>query len=357
MKPKKLVRGVGINNADYAVQRFETIGCVGGKRKRKKVWVCPYYRAWENMLSRCYSAKYQERQPAYIGCTVSEEWLTFSNFKAWMEKQEWEGKQLSKDLLFEGNKVYSAENCVFVTRAVNNPTTDSKASRGEWFNVGATLSQNTGDKTMNNLILSDTENLTMTSLEIAELVGSRHDKVKQSIERLANRKDSDGNPAPVIQLPPMGEVKNHLGQSVSEYIFTGEKGKRDSIVVVARLSPEFTAKLVDRWQELESAGSPANLTPSELLLMHAQRLVDMEREQAQMKAQVTALVEGENFMTVVGYCNLTGRRIDQKETARIGKLATALCKANGWDTGTAPHPVFGYVNSYPFEVLAVVFGD
>jgi len=82
--------------------------------------------------------------------------------------------------------------------------------------------------------------LTMTSREIAEVVGSRHDKVKQSIERLADRG--------VIQLPPVGEVKNHQGQTVFEYLVS----KRDSYVVVAQLSPEFTAKLVDRWQELES---------------------------------------------------------------------------------------------------------
>ena len=132
MKPKKLVCGVGINDADYVVQKNEEIGYVDGKRKQKPVWVCPYYRVWINMLNRCYSAKRQEIQPTYKGCTVSEDWLTFSNFKAWMGKQEWEGKHLDKDLLFEGNKVYSAENCVFVTQTVNSFTTDSGAARGAW---------------------------------------------------------------------------------------------------------------------------------------------------------------------------------------------------------------------------------
>ena len=89
----------------------------------------------------------------------------------------------------------------------------------------------------------------MTSREIAELVGSRHDKVKQSIERLAT--DKENKPA-VICLPPLGEYLDSLGRPASEYIFSGEQGKRDSIVVVAQLSPEFTARLVDRWQELES---------------------------------------------------------------------------------------------------------
>jgi phage regulator Rha-like protein len=84
----------------------------------------------------------------------------------------------------------------------------------------------------------------MSSLEIAELVESRHDDVKRSIERLAERG--------VIQLPPLAEVKNHKGQSVKVY----QVRKRDSFIVVAQLSPEFTARLVDRWQELENKDQP-----------------------------------------------------------------------------------------------------
>jgi anti-repressor protein len=93
---------------------------------------------------------------------------------------------------------------------------------------------------MNELIVESSGPKRMTSLEISELVESRHDKVKQSIERLASRG--------TIELPPMGEVKNHLGQSVSVY----QLDKRSSLIVVAQLSPEFTARIVDRWQELEN---------------------------------------------------------------------------------------------------------
>lgn len=132
MKPKKLVRGVGTNDADYVTQKRETIGYINGKQKQKFVWICPYYKAWTSMLERCYSARYQERHPTYRGCTVSEDWLTFSVFKSWMEKQSWEGLQLDKDLLVEGNKVYSADTCVFVTQMVNLFTVDRGAGRGKW---------------------------------------------------------------------------------------------------------------------------------------------------------------------------------------------------------------------------------
>ena len=89
------------------------------------------------------------------------------------------------------------------------------------------------------------QNQTMSSREIADLVESRHDNVKVTIRRLAD--------SGVIQLPAMQDVKNEQGQTVQEYRI----GKRDSYVIVAQLSPAFTARLVDRWQELEAKTSLA----------------------------------------------------------------------------------------------------
>lgn len=71
------------------------------------------------MLYRCYHKGFLESNPTYKGCSVTAEWLRFSNFKAWMETQDWEGKQLDKDILFHGNRLYSADTCVFVSQRVN----------------------------------------------------------------------------------------------------------------------------------------------------------------------------------------------------------------------------------------------
>ena len=131
MKAKKLVFGVGINDADYVVQKNITVE-VNGVRKQKMVWICPYYRDWKHMLERCYSPKYQNRQSTYKGCSVCEEWLTFSNFRAWVVQHDWKGKQLDKDLLVEGNKIYSPETCVFISSMLNKFFIASDASRGKY---------------------------------------------------------------------------------------------------------------------------------------------------------------------------------------------------------------------------------
>jgi len=119
---KKLVCGVGVNDANYFVNPT-----INGERV-----VCPFYSAWKHMLGRCYSAKFQAGCPTYTGCSVAPEWKSFMTFRSWMVERDWQGRQLDKDLLFPGNKVYSPQTCVFVSDGVNTFTIDSAATRGEW---------------------------------------------------------------------------------------------------------------------------------------------------------------------------------------------------------------------------------
>ncbi|MGY6160475.1 Rha family transcriptional regulator [Paraburkholderia strydomiana] len=79
----------------------------------------------------------------------------------------------------------------------------------------------------------------ISSKEIASLTGKRHDNVKRTIDSLVEEK--------VVAFPQI-EEKVTGGRPLREY-FVGE---RDSYVIVAQLSPQFTAKLVDRWRALES---------------------------------------------------------------------------------------------------------
>jgi len=94
---------------------------------------------------------------------------------------------------------------------------------------------------MSNVISITSNQMTMSSREIAEVVEKRHDNVKRTIDSLAAKG--------LISYPQIEDGdKSANGVVVKEY----RVNKRDSYVIVAQLSPEFTAKLVDRWQELEA---------------------------------------------------------------------------------------------------------
>lgn len=121
------IHGVGINDANYELVRHEY-----KEGRRRQVWMCPFYARWRAMLGRCYSKQFLEKHPTYRDCLVCEEWLTFSNFKAWMEDQEWENMDLDKDFKMGGNKIYSADTCIFLPQEINKLITRNKEPNAKY---------------------------------------------------------------------------------------------------------------------------------------------------------------------------------------------------------------------------------
>lgn len=119
---KKLVFGVGRNDADYAIKHI-----VNGV-----LVTCPFYTAWCNMLKRGFCAKFKGKNPAYDLVSVCNEWLLFSNFKKWMIQHDWEDNHLDKDIIFQGNKVYSPDACCFVSSQLNQLLNSRAAKRGDY---------------------------------------------------------------------------------------------------------------------------------------------------------------------------------------------------------------------------------
>lgn len=78
----------------------------------------------------------------------------------------------------------------------------------------------------------------MGTREIAELLEKQHSNIKISAERLYEA-------GAIGTLAPQGFTHNN--NNYEEYLLS----KRDSYVLVAQNSPQFTARLVDRWQYLE----------------------------------------------------------------------------------------------------------
>ena len=94
---------------------------INGKLVMKKS-----YQTWTSMLERCYSEKFHKRKPNYIGCRVSDDWLSYVSFKKWFDLNHIEGYRLDKDILSGSStgKLYSKETCKFVSRQENNAHID-----------------------------------------------------------------------------------------------------------------------------------------------------------------------------------------------------------------------------------------
>uniref|UniRef100_A0AAU8HZF0 HNH endonuclease n=1 Tax=Klebsiella phage FKP3 TaxID=3231233 RepID=A0AAU8HZF0_9CAUD len=121
------VHGVGVNDSLTPVTKNAFIA-----GKWKQVWACPYYMRWKDLLRRCYSLPDNHKHfMVYKDCSVTQEWLIFSNFKAWMSDKDLT-LCLDKDILVLGNKIYSPTTCVMIPNYVNCLLTDSRKRRGTY---------------------------------------------------------------------------------------------------------------------------------------------------------------------------------------------------------------------------------
>lgn len=119
------VCGVGISGNKYPIVE-------NGKPSKE-------YNMWHNIISRCYSDRVKNLQPAYTNVSCCDEWLLFENFYEWLHDQpnfeKWDNGSrwaIDKDILSKGNKVYSSENCCLIPQNVNCLFLKREAERGEY---------------------------------------------------------------------------------------------------------------------------------------------------------------------------------------------------------------------------------
>ncbi len=127
--------------------------------------------------------------------------------------------------------------------------------------------------------------LTMSSREIAELTGKEHKNVIRTVKDLLAAKILDA------QIEPL--KFEYRGQWFDYY----ELKKRDSLVLVARLSPEFTAHIVDRWQELEKQVKQTNVDlhdPHALrraLLNYTEQVIHLETQNQSLERTIDTITQ------------------------------------------------------------------
>lgn len=94
------------------------------------------YIQWLNIKQRCYNPNRWIKNPTYQGCSVHDDWKY--NFQQFAEDYTsmigygLPNRQLDKDILVKGNKVYSKDTCILVPHNINILFTNSKNARGQY---------------------------------------------------------------------------------------------------------------------------------------------------------------------------------------------------------------------------------
>jgi phage antirepressor YoqD-like protein len=173
---------------------------------------------------------------------------------------------------------------------------------------------------MNNLAILKQTAQTMSSREIAQLCQKPHDNVLKLIRSLI-----DGGI--VKSTTPHQYMHPQNGQWYTEFL----SDKRDSLVVVARLSPEFTAAVIDRWQELEAQNNTPALPNFADPVQAARAWADAMELQQKAIAQVAELQPKAQALDAIthakGNSNIrdTAKALGAKQSDFI-----SWCLKHGW---------------------------
>lgn len=197
------------------------------------------------------------------------------------------------------------------------------------------------------------KNGTMSSVEIAELTSMRHSDVMRAIRNMEPSWENvcGRNFALMFkttELPNGGVRKDPMYQLT----------KTECLYIATKFNDEARAKLVLRWEELETE-KQKELSPAEVLLRQAQALVDQEhqmkaltKELAELKQRTTTDLK---HSTIVAYVSRNNINLDVKRYGAVGKKASSLCKKRGIETSKVNDVRWGSVKVYPDEILDEVF--
>ena len=193
----------------------------------------------------------------------------------------------------------------------------------------------------------------MSSKEIAEIVGKEHKNILADIRDEVEKLEKQGIKAGLIFQPSEYLDKNN--QKRPMYILTKEG--------VLQLAARYSA--VVRFRLIEKVTVPGNsVSVPHQLLAQAQYLVDVENRLSTVEGNMAGLSRLEhnerravtsNHLTVIAYANMKGINPGSYNSSSVGRKATKLCRDRGLLTGTVVDSKYGYINTYPVEILDEIF--
>jgi predicted ArsR family transcriptional regulator len=201
---------------------------------------------------------------------------------------------------------------------------------------------------MNNLQLHSeliSEQRVITLREITDVMGLQYNKQVDKV-------------LPMHKQEGFGEVLSEKistkGRPFTTYSYT----KKQALMIGARLDSRNIIKLVNKLEELSKP-----LSPGELLVQSALRLLEIEKEQERQNKKLNDLearVEHTNgksdYFTVIGYLAYRNlKRVGNKTAGKYGRDLSRICRLTGKEICTTSDARYGRVNTYPIEVLDEYF--
>nr|DAN18710.1 MAG TPA: KilAC domain protein [Caudoviricetes sp.] len=157
------------------------------------------------------------------------------------------------------------------------------------------------------------------------------------------------------------KYKNERGREYPMFELTISQGKQ----VLMRESKYVRRRVVEWLEYIENIIKP--MTAGELLMTQAQGMIALEKvQQAQAeqialqnerltKIEAKITTKNEDYFTISGYSNIIGKRVPLQLAISLGRKAAKICVQRSIPMGNEYDAKYGFVKSYPTEILREVF--
>ena len=156
----------------------------------------------------------------------------------------------------------------------------------------------------------------MSSLEIAEITGKRHDAILRDIRNLLSQGVNAHNFVEV-------EYTDKKGEKRPCYNLT----KKGCLILASGYDAKLREKIIDRWEELETEKRnggfqvPTSFKEALLLAAHQQELIEEQQKQIEQKDETIELQEAEikKAAPKVDYYDKTLQSVNTQTTTQVAK--------------------------------------
>jgi len=183
---------------------------------------------------------------------------------------------------------------------------------------------------------------TMSSLEIADLTGKAHDKVRIDIERILSE-------AQIGVADFRGTYRSKQGKALPCFNLP----RRECDLVISGYSVKYRLKIIDRWQELEKSNPklPVNYIEALTALIESEKEKEIEKRKV---AALSTIVDNE-----FGYSSIlrAAKHIGVHENNFNWRPLKNQTLAMGLEVKKVPSPRFEYQNLYPLRAFEFCYPE
>ncbi len=144
-----------------------------------------------------------------------------------------------------------------------------------------------------------------------------------------------------------------------DYALTIDTAKEISMLQRSDKGKQARQYFIEVEKKLRESTKP--LSTLDMLEMSIKQLREQEQRVSVIENDVLVLkaksTTRPDYFTIAGYGTLNGYKVTLTLAARLGRLASGICKRENISTDTIPDPRFGVVKMYPTEILREVFNQ